>query len=50
MDRCRREPTLADVLADPLVHAVMKADRVDARELETSLRALGRKLRERTAP
>ena len=49
MDRCRYEPTLADALSDPLVRAVMQADRVNARELEASLSALGQKLRERRA-
>ena len=34
----RREPRLEEMLADPLVKAVMKADIVDPRELEAELR------------
>ena len=30
-----REPTLAEMLADPNVKAVMRADAVDAEEIET---------------
>ena len=30
---CQFEPTLADALADPLVRAVMAADRVDPEKL-----------------
>jgi hypothetical protein len=33
-----REPTLTELLSDGLVKLVMKADRVDAGELETMLR------------
>ena len=36
-------PTLAELMADPLVHAVMAADQVDPAALEASLRALARK-------
>ena len=34
----RREPRLEEMLADSIVKAVMKADRVDPRELEAELR------------
>jgi hypothetical protein len=33
-----REPRLEEMLADPIVKAVMEADGVDLRELETELR------------
>ena len=33
-----REPRLEEMLADPIVKAVMKADGVDLRELEAELR------------
>ena len=32
------EPTLAETLSDPIVQAVMQADRVDRRKLEAVLR------------
>lgn len=35
-----RDPTLAELLDDPITRAVMHADGVNPRELETSLRAL----------
>jgi hypothetical protein len=37
MTWCDREPTLKELLADPIIAAVMKADRVDPYELETML-------------
>jgi hypothetical protein len=37
MTWCHREPTLKELLADPITAAVMKADRVDPYELETML-------------
>jgi hypothetical protein len=51
---CDREPTLEDILSDPIVRVVMDADGVDPRrlELESTLRemALGRARRgEQTA-
>ena len=38
----RHAPTLAELMADPLVHAVMAADRVDPAALEASLRTIAR--------
>jgi hypothetical protein len=35
-----REPTLEEILADPITKAVMRADSVDLEELETLLRKL----------
>lgn len=34
------EPTLRDLMTDPLVRSVMRADRVDPRALEAMLRSL----------
>ena len=39
MTGCTEEPTLAEVLADPLILAVMAADRVDAEDLKSALTA-----------
>lgn len=39
-----REPTLEDMLSDPIVVALMDADGVDPRELEAMLRDVGRTL------
>jgi hypothetical protein len=36
-------PTLAELMVDPLILAVMAADRVDPAALDASLRALARK-------
>lgn len=47
MQRCNREPTLTEALADPLVRTIMAADGVDPRELAKHLGALAEKLRER---
>ncbi|HEY6992144.1 MAG TPA: hypothetical protein VH397_00395 [Xanthobacteraceae bacterium] len=44
MNWYRREPTLEDILTDPIVVALMDADGVDARELAAMLRDVGRKL------
>ena len=41
------EPSLKDVLADPLIRVVMAAYRVDPVELEADLREVGRTLRKR---
>ena len=35
-----RDPTLAELLDDPITRAVMRADGVNPQELETSLREL----------
>jgi hypothetical protein len=34
-----REPTLEDMLSDPIIRAVMDADRVDPHELQEALSA-----------
>ena len=47
MQRCNREPTLNEALADPLVRTIMAAYRVDPRELAKRLGALAEKLRQR---
>lgn len=39
-----REPRLAEVLADPVVRVVMRADRVDPEALERDLRLMAQKL------
>jgi hypothetical protein len=36
-----REPTLAEMLSDPIVQALMRADGVTPREIEALLRRLG---------
>ena len=41
---CQRELTLAEILADSIVQAVMKADGVDAKVLEAQLQSLARDL------
>ena len=43
-------PTLTALMADPLIHAVMAADRVDPATLEASLRALAPALRRAAEP
>jgi hypothetical protein len=40
-----REPTLQEMLSDPIVKAVMEADGVDAQEVVVLLRHLGGNLR-----
>jgi hypothetical protein len=35
---CHREPTIEEILSDPIFVALMQADGVDARELEGVLR------------
>jgi hypothetical protein len=37
MSRCYREPTVTEVLADPLIRLVMQADGVDVDELDAAL-------------
>lgn len=41
-DCARYEPTIDEILADPTVKALMKADRVNPDRLQTKLRRLGR--------
>ena len=38
-----RDPTLVELLNDPLTHAVMQADHVNPQELENLLRDLARR-------
>ena len=45
MNLCRQELTLREALADPLVRALMKADRVNPGKLEACLNAVGDRLR-----
>jgi hypothetical protein len=49
MTACPQELTLREALADPLVRALMKADRVNPGKLEACLSAVGERLRERAA-
>jgi hypothetical protein len=48
MNSCYREPGLNALLSDPVIRAVMAADRVDPRKLEAELSNLGSQLRERS--
>ena len=43
----QHEATIAELLSDSIVQALMEADGVDPRALEASLRGLARTLRER---
>lgn len=36
---CRREPTIAEILSDPIIAALMNADGVDPDALEAQLRS-----------
>jgi hypothetical protein len=38
----RHEPTIAEILSDPIVIAVMKADRVDSAALEAELAGIAK--------
>ena len=40
MSEYEREPTLEDVLSDPVIHTLMARDRVDAAEVRTLLARL----------
>ena len=40
MIACHREPTLAEILSDPVIEAAMAADGVDPGEVETLLRRI----------
>ena len=44
MDLWSREPTLNEMLSDPLIEIVMRADGVDPGKLGPELRALARSL------
>ncbi|HEV3186242.1 MAG TPA: hypothetical protein VGZ49_15245 [Xanthobacteraceae bacterium] len=50
MNLCRYNPTLAEVLADPVTRAVMAADGVDARALARELREMAAALNPADAP
>jgi hypothetical protein len=43
----RSEPSLSEVMADPIVHAVMRRDGVTAEQLETLLRDASARIGER---
>ena len=43
MTTCFCEPTLAELINDPLTHAVMQADHVNPQALENLLRDLARR-------
>jgi hypothetical protein len=47
MTECFSEPTLDEVLSDPLVQDVMASDGVDAAELEASLNEIAGDIRRR---
>jgi hypothetical protein len=47
MTNCFSEPTLAEVLSDPLVQDVMASDGVDPRELEAELVEIAGDIRRR---
>jgi hypothetical protein len=40
----QHEPTLENILSDPIIKAVMKADGVDPHQLAAMLKEVGRKL------
>jgi hypothetical protein len=44
MHLAHREPSIADMLADPIVKAVMSADAIDPKVLGHQLRTIARKL------
>ena len=43
--KCRREPSLEDILSDPITQAVIRADGVDTGELDAMLRQVAHKRR-----
>jgi hypothetical protein len=45
MNSCNREPRFEDMLADPIVQALMESDGVDPRKLEADLRRTAALLR-----
>jgi hypothetical protein len=45
---CRDEPTLDQLLGDPMTQALMTADRVDARALAAMLRSMAREINGRS--
>jgi hypothetical protein len=44
IDWDRIDPTIAEMLADPIVQAVMAADRIDGNRLGSELKSLARDL------
>ena len=44
MSFCRGEPTIAEILSDSIVQAVMEADGVDPKRLEALLRSMAQNL------
>ena len=48
MNSCHGEPTVEEMLSDPIIRAVMKADRIDPQELAATLTQTGRMLARRT--
>ena len=45
MHECWREPSLEDILSDPITQAVISADGVDTGELDAMLRQVAHKRR-----
>ena len=50
MTECFSEPTLDEVLSDPLVQDVMASDGVDPLELQASLNEIAGNIRRRRSP
>jgi hypothetical protein len=50
MNSRQGEPTLEEMLSDPIVRAVMEADRIDPQELAATLTQVGRKLSRERVP
>ena len=48
MNSRQGEPTLEEMLSDPIVRAVIEADGIDPQELAATLRQTGRMLARRT--
>jgi hypothetical protein len=48
MIRCGDEPTLDELIGDPITQAIMTADRVDQPTLEAMLRSLAHEIVDRT--
>jgi hypothetical protein len=48
MTRIHREPTLEEILSEPIVRAMMKADSVEPHDLTEMLRRVARRRREAT--
>ena len=46
---CFSDPTLREVLADPLIRTVMAADRVDPQRLEAQLKGMASTIARRSA-